>query len=170
MLQIDFFNLETKESPREILETDFPRLGPLPIKGGWGYNQSTACVIDRGDPTVDHDVPFDGVAIERIFAEYRLYEELIIFRPRGQKYSGIQHTISNQRLLEIEGRRYDVLTFQVAAFPEADFNRLKSTYEGPNGFRNPSFDAHAHEELHKSLMHAGNREYWFDITSIHSRN
>ena len=79
---IDFFDLKTRETPREIIEADFPRLGKLPISGGWGYGQPTACFIDKDDPCVDPNMPFDGVAIEHVFAERRLYEEQIVFRPK----------------------------------------------------------------------------------------
>ena len=68
MKPIDFFDLKTRETPREILEADFPRLGKLPISGGWGYGQPTACIIDKDDPCVDPNVPFDGVSIEYLFA------------------------------------------------------------------------------------------------------
>ena len=166
MKEIDFFDLETRETPREILESDFPSLGKLPIKGGWGYNQGTACVIDKNDPTVDPGMAFDGVSIEYVFAEYRIYEELIVFRPKGRQYAGIRHRILNQKLLGLDGRRYDKLTFEIQAFREEDFERLKLIYEGPDGVRSPSFDASGHEELHNSLLHIGVREYWFDITSF----
>lgn len=166
MNEIDFFDLETQETPREILENDFPRLGKLPIKGGWGYDQSTACIIDKNDPTVDPRIPFDGVSIEYVFAEYRTYEELIVFRPRGRRYAGIKRQILKQETIELDGRRYDKLTFEIRAFREEDFDRLKSIYEGPDGVRSPAFDAKAHEELHNSLLQRGIREYWFDITSF----
>jgi hypothetical protein len=164
---IDFFDLKTQKTPREILEADFPSVGRLPISGGWGYDQATACIIDKDDPYVDPTVPFNGVAIEYLFAEKRLYEELIIFRSKGHKYYHIDKQRIMQRLLHVDGRNYDVLVFEVTAFIENDFNFLKEAYEGPNGIINPDFDRQAHEELHRSLMRRGTREYWFDITSFY---
>jgi len=170
MREIDFFDLESKETPREILESDFPRLGKLPFNGGWGYNKATACVIDKNDPSVDPELPFDGVYLEYLFAEYRVYEELIVFRPKGHQYAGIHRQLMGQKTLGIEGRLYDVLNFQISAFREEDFDRLKAIYEGPDGARNSSFDTKAHEALHNSLLHTGMREYWFDITSFFGSN
>ncbi len=167
MRQIDFNDLHTRETPREILETDFPKLGSLPIKGGWGYDQVSACVIDKNDPVVDPTIPFNGVALEYIFAEYRLYEELIVFRTNGKKFAGINRELMSQKLLSLDGRSYDLLTFQVSAFLEHDFNLLKSRYQGPNGVSNPNFDFNAHQILHNSMLHTGTREYWFDITSFY---
>lgn len=166
MKEIDFFDLETQETPREILESDFPSLGQLPIKGGWGYDPTTACVIDRKDPSVDPTLPFNGVGLEYVFAEYRNYEELIIFRSKGFEYAGIRSQLLEQKTFEADGRQYDVLEFQISAFRKDDFERLKSIYEGPDGVCNPDFDAKAHEELHNALLHTGTRVYWFDITSF----
>ncbi len=166
MQEIEFFDLRTKESPRTILEADFPRLGSLPIKGGWGYDRSTACIIDRNDPTVPKSVPFDGVGLEYVFAEYRLYEELIVFRPEGEKYSGIRRKLIDQRTFHADTGHYDILRFQVSAFKDQDCKYLKSIYEGPNGASSPNFDHAAHDRLHKSLICVGEREYWFEISTF----
>lgn len=163
---IDFFDLKTLETPREIIEADFPSVGKLPISGGWGYDLATACVIDRNDPRVDPTVPFNGVAIEYIFAEKRLYEELIVFRPRGHQYCHIDKRLISHSVKQVDARTYDVLVFEVTALREDDFNFLKEIYEGPNGYTNPEFDRQAHEALHSSMMRNGTREYWFDITSF----
>ena len=159
--------LRTRESPREILEADFPKLAPLPIKGGWGYSQETACIIDKRDPSVDQRVPFNGVRYEYLFAEYRIYEELIVFRPRDDRYAGIEFKRIEQKTLGIEDRNYDVLKFQIGAFREGDFARLKAEYEGHNGVGDPDFDHSKHQALRASLLHVGAREFWFDITSFY---
>ena len=96
LLALPFIDLKTAETPRAILEADFPRLAPLPIKGGWGYSRETACVIDKHDPSVDQNRPFNGVSYEYLFAEYRLYEELIVFKPRGEQFAGIKHRLSRK--------------------------------------------------------------------------
>jgi len=166
MSGINFIDLVTKESPKEILETDFPRLGKLPIRGGWGYNQATACIIDKNDRSVEPGVPFDGVSFEYLFAEYRIYEELIIFQPVGHKFAGIRKNLTEQKTLKFADRHFDVLKFEVTAFREKDYERLKSIYEGPKGIQSSSFDDEAHQALHNSLLRSGFREYYFDITSF----
>jgi hypothetical protein len=166
MRNIDFLKLVTKETPKEILEADFPRLAPLPISGGWGYDQSCACIITNPHCGVDPSAQFDWAGLEYIFAEYRLYEELIIFRPEGQKYSGIDFQLSSQSTIVLERRRYDVLKFSITAFLNKDFERLRAAYEGPSGAANPDFDHVAHAALHNSLCCSGEREYWFDVTSV----
>lgn len=166
MRKIEFFNLVTKETPREILEADFPRLAPLPISGGWGYDQSGACILINPNREVDPTAQFDWAGLEYVFAEYRLYEELIIFRPAEQKYAGIDFQLSSQRTIALDRRRYDVLKFSVTAFLKDDFERLRAAYEGPSGAANPDFDHDAHASLHNSLCCSAEREYWFDVTNV----
>ena len=164
---LPFIDLKTAETPRAILEADFPRLAPLPIHGGWGYSRETACVIDKHDPSVDQNRPFNGVSYEYLFAEYRLYEELIVFKPRGEQFAGIKHRLSRKETRAEDGRSYDVLTFDVVAFRQEDFDRLREQYEGPDGVLNPAFDSDEHEALRASLIHTGERTFWFDITSFY---
>ena len=79
-----------REPPRVVLAVDFPSLqGGLPVQGGWGYAMEDACVFDKADPLVDPGLPFDFVGMEYIFVQKRTYEEMIICRPEGQKFSGI---------------------------------------------------------------------------------
>lgn len=68
----------TAKSLRNTIKKDFPHVGDLPITVGWGYDLDSAIFINKNDPTVDPNVPFDGVAIEYTLAEFRIYEELII--------------------------------------------------------------------------------------------
>ena len=84
------YPIKSKGSPKEILAADFKSLQDgLPIRGGWGYSQEDACIIEKNDPLVDPSLPFDGVGVEYVFVEKRIYEEMIIFRPDGEKFSGI---------------------------------------------------------------------------------
>jgi hypothetical protein len=90
-------NLLTLEPPRQIILEDFKI--DLPIKGGWGYDFDSACIIDKTDPSVTEGIPFDGVGIEYVFVEKRIYEEMIIFRDDDEKYVGIRWDLDNQALL-----------------------------------------------------------------------
>ncbi len=90
--------------------------GDLPIKGGWGYTFDDAVIIDKNDSVVPK-VPFNGIGYENIFVEKRIYEELIIFRPENERYSGIKWNLLGQKLINRNDRQYDVLTFEVTALP-----------------------------------------------------
>lgn len=164
------YPIKSKESPRELLDAHFKSLGgELPIRGGWGYTKSDACIIDKNDPTVDPALPFDGVSLEYIFVEKRIYEEMIIFRPRGEKFSGIKWKLQKQELLS-EGEKYfDRLVFEITAFPDRDWYELKAEWEGPKGYGHPDFDLEAHEKKRQERMVRFTREFWFDITSFYGQ-
>jgi hypothetical protein len=150
MALIDFITLETRESPKEVLERDFPDIAPLPIRGGWGYDQETACIIE---PPADPGTPFDGVEVEYIFAEHRLYEELMFFSPIELGYEDISCRLLLQELISEGDRYYDVLKIEVFARPVERAEMLSSARGTARRRRRPP-------------VHTGEREFWFDITSF----
>ena len=73
--------------------------GPdLPIRGGWGYDQEDACIIDKNDPIIDPDspMPFYGVGYEKIFVERRIYMELITYRKEDEHIQESNGTCSSK--------------------------------------------------------------------------
>ncbi|MBV2235314.1 MAG: hypothetical protein KUL75_07180 [Sterolibacterium sp.] len=161
------YPIKTEESPREILATDFNSPpGGLPIRGGWGYSQEDACVIDKNDPLVDPSLPFNGVGVEYIFVEQRIYEEMIIFRPEGERFSGIEWELQMKSTVRKEGRIFDNLVFEITAFSDEDWEELRAEFEEPNGYEHPAFDSEAHERKRQEKMVRFTREFWFDITSF----
>lgn len=162
---IDFIRLDARYSPREILEEDFPELKPFPISGGWGYGVADACVIDANDPRID-PAAFDGIEVEYDFIERRLYEELIIFRPEGERHAGIRHWPKLQTLKLLDHGAFDYITVNVEAYLETDFSALKAEWEGPEGRRYPDFDKEAHHRKRESLKRTGVVAYWFNVTSF----
>ena len=160
----------TKKTPREIMAADYGSVhGVLPIRGGWGYTKEDACIIDKNDPLVDPLLPFDGVGVEFVFVEKRIYEEMIIFRPNGEKFSGIKWNLQEQRLIEEGGRNFDKLVFEITAFRDNDWEELKAEYEGPHGYGHPDFDEESHERKRQEKMVRFTREFWFDVTSFHGQ-
>jgi len=153
MPKIEFITLETSETPKEILERDFPDLPPLPIRGGWGYDMETTCIIENSD---DPDFPLDGVDVEYAFAEHRLYEELMFMRPLDDDgYQDVNFTRTRQMLLQEGDRYFDVLTFQVSArVPE---------------WTNPFSPSSGSVKRRRAPRHTGEREFWFDITSFYGK-
>lgn len=160
-------HIATEASPRDLLAEHFQSMGgPLPVRGGWGYTQESAVIIDRNDPIVDQQEPFNGVAIEHVFVEKRIYEELIVQRPEEDRFSGISWELQKQILVTEDNRKFDVLEFEVTAFRDADWERLKADWEGPSGFQSPEFDEAAHFSLRETLQIRYVATFWFDITSF----
>ena len=153
----------TRLSPRgTIAFTDPPG---LPIQGGWGYDEETACIIDRADPLLKRGKPFRLVKIERAFVEKRIYQELIIGRRPGSQFSDIQWQLLDQRLTAVGDRSFDVLRFEVTAFRDKDWAMLKAEYTGANGSGTPGFDEAAHVRKREELRVRLVREFWFDVTA-----
>ena len=141
------FPVDTIKPPRLVLAEHFKSLGgELPIAGGWGYSQAEACIIDKNDPLVDLLLPFDGVALEYVFVEKRIYEEMIISRQEGEKFSGIKWNLVEQNIFHEGDKVFDKLIFEINAFPEYDWEELKTEFEGRHGFAHPAFDLEAHEK------------------------
>ena len=152
----------TDLSPREAMD-QYP--GPdLPIRGGWGYDQEDACIIDKNDPIIDPDspMPFYGVGYEKIFVERRIYMELITYRKEDERHSGIEWNMLGQNLTHIEDKPHDVLKYQVTGFKDADWKSLKEEWEtsGPDFDR---MDLRKREELKQNFE----MEFWFEISSFY---
>ena len=158
--------LITKESPRQIIFEDFKI--DLPIKGGWGYDFDSACIIDKNDSTVIKGMPFDGVGIEYIFVEKRIYEEMIIFRKADEKYSGIKWNLDNQELLFNNDKPYDRLLFNIVGFTDAVWDELTSRFEEiqKSGKLELIDELNAYRES-KALRFT--REFYFDISSFYGQ-
>jgi hypothetical protein len=156
--------LVTKESPRQIIFEDFKI--DLPIKGGWGYDFETACIIDKNDPTLNPALPFNGIDIEYVFIEKCIYEEMIIFRRDDEKYAGIRWNLKMQEVLFNQDKPYDKLTFNIVGFEDQVWNELTSRFQeiqqsGKLEFMS-ELDAHRESKALRLV-----REFYFDISSFY---
>ncbi len=152
-------------SPRQIIREDFKI--DLPIHGGWGFSREDACVIDALDPTVPKEVPFDGVGVEHVFVEKRIYEQLIISRAPDERMSGIKWKLNRQYIVDVDDRKFDHLAFYIEFLRDQDFDELKAAWEANYG--RIDFDVAAHLSRHESLLIRVQQEFWFDITSFFGR-
>jgi len=165
-IDIDSPRITSMATPRKQIATDFELLDELPIRGGWGYTLEDAVIIDKNDPVVPKDQCFSGIGIEKLFVEYRIYEELIISRPENDRYDEIEWKLLKQSLTGSNGRKYDLLAYEVTALPDKDLEKLNAEWAGPNGYESPGFDLDAYMKKHDSHTIRYVTEYWFDITSF----
>jgi len=156
--------LITKESPRQIIFEDFKI--DLPIKGYWGYDIESACIIDKNDSTVSQEMLFNGVAIEYVFVEKRIYEEMIIFRGDDEKYSGIRWDLDKQELLFVNDKPYDKLVFNVVGFTDEVWDELTNRFDAIQKSEKlelmSELDAYRESKALRLV-----REFYFDITSFY---
>jgi len=157
-------NLLTREPPRQIIFEDFKI--DLPIKGGWGYSFDSACIIDKTDPTVSKVMPFDGVGIEYVFVEKRIYEEMIIFRGDHEKYAGIRWNLDKQELLFNNDKPHDKLIFNVIGFADEVWDELTSRFEEiqKSGRLELIDELNAYRESKACRF---TKEFYFDISSFY---
>ncbi|WP_258105703.1 hypothetical protein [Marinoscillum sp. MHG1-6] len=104
--------IQTNLSLRQVLSEDFQE---YPIKGGWGYTMEDVIIIDKNDPINTSQI-FRGIQIEKSIVEKRIHEELIIFRPKGDRYMNIDWKMIKQNLYMKDDLVYDELIYQVTAF------------------------------------------------------
>lgn len=157
--------IQTHESLRQVLEHDFPRdCSALPISGGWGYTQADAIIFVRNQFKIPSAPDF--VALEYHIAQKIIYEELIIFRPKDYRFSGIALQRSTQRLVEDSTRKYDVLDFTVTCWTDRHWNQLKLEWEDSGFGTRQDFDREAHTTKRNASQIKYDRHLWFDITDV----
>ena len=146
---------ETRWTFKQILNEDFQQCRNLVISGGWGYSPEDAIILE---PTPDM------VPTEYLIVEKRLYEELIIYRTKGDQYAGIEWNLQKQSLATIDGRKYDHLVFDVTAFHDSDWDYLSNDWASNHGYvDDPEGKAKHEAERQKRQVHFV-AEYWFDIS------
>ena len=121
------YRLHTKESPRQIIFEDYKL--DLPIKGGWGYSPEDACIIDKDDPSANLPEPFNGVKIEYVFVEKRLYEEMITFRQGDERFGGIRWSLDIQQIEDHGGKSIDHLIFNVTGYQESVWDEITNRFD-----------------------------------------
>lgn len=153
--------------PQEFLARKYKSEPALPIRGGWGYSEVDAVVIDKSHPARIKAQPFDGVGVEHVFAKLRMFEELIGTRPVGKQHAGCGLKLLDQRLVVGEGgKKYDVLRFNISALPLETWETMKAEWEGPDGFTSDDFDIEDHKRRREAATVHYVGEYWFEISSF----
>lgn len=106
------YRVWTDEDFKAVLDETYPDNG-VAVSGGWGYTKNQMTVIECNNEA-------DGVAMEYKCVEYRTKQELIVFRPRGERFYDIHIKHVLQTLSEVDGRKCDMLLFEVDAIPESE--------------------------------------------------
>lgn len=170
MTKSDSRDTPAAKSPGEIIGELFSSAGQLPISGGWGVDQESACVIERSNQFALPGVAFDPWKTIRTFVEKRIYIELIVSRDENDRCSGISWSLTTRKTIHApDGRVYECLSYEVSAFRDADWESLKAEWEGPNGYQSPNFDHHAHLQRRNALRNVTQKEFWFDISSCYQQ-
>ena len=114
-------------------------------------------------------MPFDLMAVEQVFVEKRIYAELIVFRPNNDVFAGISWHQTDQSLRDINGRKFDVLKYQVTAFTARDWEFLRLDWEQNDAYLNDETGKVRHAEERSLRECYYSTEFWFDISSPFGR-
>ncbi len=101
--------------------------------------------------------------------EKRNFEEFIICRHPGERFSGIRWQQTMVNTLQVGEKVYDHLTVEVTAFKEEDWDQFMAELEGPFGRSHPDFDFEAFDQKNCQKLMRFTREFWFDITSFYGK-
>lgn len=153
---------------KTILAEHFPRdCSNLPISGGWGYTIQDAIVFEQreGAPPWERDF----VGLEYHIAQKIIYEELIIFRPKDARFSGISLSLDSQATEIEDGRKYDCLNFRITCWSDQHWEYLKAEWEANDNGERPGFDLIGHRARRESAQIEYKRQLWFNITHVFGR-
>lgn len=111
-------------TPREWIMDNIDK--ELPVQGGWGYGEDDLCIIDKNDPIVDSEAPFDGIEIEYEFLEQRLkIEYYLAHRDEHPGVTGFSWNFLQQETMAKDDRQIDHLMFEtVVEKPDGDIKYL----------------------------------------------
>lgn len=154
---ITFTPLSTVENLQDILVSTFNM--PMPLNGGWGYGQDTATVITSID-SMSKD------QIEHTFAMMRAHLEMQLTLPKEERYGSINVNEVSRKILHVDGKTYESVTYEIKAIKETDYQAFIEEYKA--GYETESFDMEDHFRRRKEATLVRTETFWFDIGLINS--
>lgn len=129
----------------------------LPVSGGWGYTREEATIIHHLD-----NIPL--TQFEHTFASMRAYGEMNMSLPEDQRYGSINVNERQREQIDLEGKTYDKVTYEVSAMKEDVYAALIDEYK--EGYGKMEFDMDDHFRKRKESTLKREVIHWFDISEI----
>jgi hypothetical protein len=165
MKEINVKQINTQISLREVCASyTFPRV-ELPIKGGWGYTKKEAIIIDKNDPVVPKELPFDGIGLEYDILEKRIDLEFTLLQDKKDMYKNVHWERIKHEMIQDQDRIYDKITVKITALSFEDWKSRRIEWK-ENGHK-PDFDKEWFLAKTLELTQYCYRDFWFDITSFY---
>jgi len=125
----------------------------LSISGGWGYDSSSATIIENLQDT-------QAEQFLHMFASMRANIQLNITLDKDEKYGGINLTFIEKKRVKIDDKTYCVVTFKITAMKEKLYAKFIQEYK--DGYGKKEFDLADHFNQRKQSTIEDKVDYWFD--------
>lgn len=137
---------------------------PLPLAGGWGYDERSAIVVDLAlDDGYEESRPFSLHHLERLVVENRIFLEAVM--RATERLSGIEWRVVSRETIEKADKVFVHLQVDVHGCPEWVWNALEHDWKMTRQ-RTPKSMAEAHDFVREWFMRRYHSEYWFDVTKL----
>ncbi len=149
MTNIEFKQIELTNSIQTVIKEIFNV--DLSISGGWGYDNSSATIIEK------LNIPISQFA--QMFATMRVNIEMNIILEEGSRYSGINLNLENSKEFNVNDKTYDVFSFKVTAMKENTYTNFIKEYK--DGYGKEEFDLSKHFKRRTENTIIRNIDCWF---------
>lgn len=148
--------------PRDLLPLHFRSISDgIPINGGWGYSPGDAVIIGENDSLELGWQPFDSQALQFLFVELRIQEELVCSCNENERCTDIRWNLLEEKSVYSDGIEFAVMTFEVSAITEKNHALLKAEYA--QGIASTAIDEEKYWKKHSGLRIRYVTDYWFHI-------
>ena len=146
----NFKELEKVDSTKEVIKDVFGV--DLDIDGGWGYDASTAVIINS------LSIPIEQFL--NLFATIRANIEMNLTLEKDKRYGAINVSIKSHTKSNIDNINYDVVTCNIKAMKEDIYAKFIKEYK--DGYGKKEFDLSEHFNRRKDSTILRVVEFWFD--------
>ncbi|MEA3354718.1 MAG: hypothetical protein U9Q33_12980 [Campylobacterota bacterium] len=125
----------------------------LNVSGGWGYDNNTALEVGELEVPVDQFI--------HMFASMRANVEMNLTLEEEDRFGAINVNLKEAKQFDIEGKSYDIFTFDITAMPEKVYADFIQEYKDNYG-KNKDFDMDDHfKRREQSTVHIES-DFWFE--------
>lgn len=123
----------------------------LDVSGGWGYDNNTALEVKSSN------IPIKQLV--HTFASMRANIEMNLTLDENNRYAGINLTQLEHKEVEVENKKFELVTFKIEAMKEQDYKRFIQEYKDHYGKK--EFDLKKHFEERKKYTIEIQSDFWF---------
>ena len=124
----------------------------LDISGGWGYDNSSAVIVNS------LNIPIDQFLY--MYSSIRANIEMNMTLEEDARYGGINTNFIDGQQIEIENKVYDMITFEITAMKESTYAGFIQEYKDNYG-KNKDFDLSEHFKRREESTIKIQSDFWF---------